>query len=316
MSCTTYTDFDAFSASIRDADVSMMMVNPAERLWRLNWVDVDGLNVQSGMEGCGNISEGQAMPGGYLFFLPLSVTCEYRANGKLINGNALAVLEPESTFCIRAERGHNWASVFVPTERLARTGAGPKSESGPPHADAPQCRVIACGGELAGMFGSAARQVITAAACAPSFKASPAAEATADRLTRIASLILSPDVGRCQTQKGRRPYARQDIIERCHDLLMARVNRPVRSSELVAAAGVSEKTLQTIFKEYFGVGPHRYLQLRQLFSVRRALKSMDPAHSRVSDALVNHGVWEFGRFSGRYRQLFAESPSQTLQRPS
>jgi AraC family ethanolamine operon transcriptional activator len=34
----------------------------------------------------------------------------------------------------------------------------------------------------------------------------------------------------------------------------------------------------------------------------------------VAEVLVGHGIWEFGRFAGRYRAHFGELPSQTLLR--
>jgi AraC family ethanolamine operon transcriptional activator len=34
----------------------------------------------------------------------------------------------------------------------------------------------------------------------------------------------------------------------------------------------------------------------------------------VADVLTRHGIWEFGRFAGRYYRHFGELPSQTLSR--
>lgn len=35
--------------------------------------------------------------------------------------------------------------------------------------------------------------------------------------------------------------------------------------------------------------------------------------STVADVLLQHGEWQFGRFAARYRRLFGELPSETLQ---
>ncbi len=82
--------------------------------------------------------------------------------------------------------------------------------------------------------------------------------------------------------------------------------------ELAAAAAVSERTPRTAFNEYFGVGPVRYLQLRQLHQIHRVLRAANPEAVSIGEVLVGHGVWEFSRFSARYRQLFGELPSETL----
>jgi AraC-like DNA-binding protein len=83
---------------------------------------------------------------------------------------------------------------------------------------------------------------------------------------------------------------------------------------LAAAASVSERTLRTAFKEYFGVGPVHYLQLRHLHRVHRAIKAADPEEVSVSQILVGQGEWAFGRFASRYRRLFGELPSDTLRK--
>jgi AraC family ethanolamine operon transcriptional activator len=76
---------------------------------------------------------------------------------------------------------------------------------------------------------------------------------------------------------------------------------------------VSERTLQNVFREYYGLGPVRYLQLRQLHRIRHALRAADPEAVSVTDVVVRHGEWQFGRFASRYRQLFGELPSETLR---
>jgi AraC family ethanolamine operon transcriptional activator len=106
---------------------------------------------------------------------------------------------------------------------------------------------------------------------------------------------------------------RPGIIRRSQALLEQRKGRPVHVGELAAAAQVSERTLRTAFNEYFGVGPVRYLQLRQLHQVHRALRAADPEADSIGDALVKHGVWEFSRFAARYRRLFGERPTETLR---
>jgi AraC family ethanolamine operon transcriptional activator len=79
------------------------------------------------------------------------------------------------------------------------------------------------------------------------------------------------------------------------------------------AAQVSERTLRTAFNECYGVSPVRYLQVRNLHRVHRALRKAEPDETSVADVLLWHGEWEFGRFATRYRRLFGELPSETLK---
>ncbi len=88
----------------------------------------------------------------------------------------------------------------------------------------------------------------------------------------------------------------QSVIDICHGL------------------GVSLRTLQRVFHESLGIGPTRYLAVRRLASARSALLAADPDETTVTAVALDHGFWELGRFAGYYRQMFGESPSETLRR--
>jgi AraC-like DNA-binding protein len=106
------------------------------------------------------------------------------------------------------------------------------------------------------------------------------------------------------------------IIARFEDFLEANPDRPLYLPELCAAIGVAERTLRVSCEEHLGMGPVRYLTLRRMHLVRRALLHADASKSTVTQIVTDHGFWELGRFSVTYRELFGESPSETLRRPA
>ena len=106
---------------------------------------------------------------------------------------------------------------------------------------------------------------------------------------------------------------RNEIVHRCKRSLEELDARPIRVDEMAAAAGVSQWTLRRAFKEWYGISPLRYLQLRQLHQVHRELKASDPEETNVTNVLIGHGVSELGRFASRYGALFGELPSETLR---
>jgi AraC family ethanolamine operon transcriptional activator len=165
----------------------------------------------------------------------------------------------------------------------------------------------------ANQFRALVDQIMTAAANCSQFESTPAATSAGTLLLNATSLIA----GECQAsepnQKGRPRLPRQKIIRRCQELLEERDSELVFLGDLAATADVSERTLRKAFQEYYGMGPVRYLQLRQLHRVHHALSTSDPEVESVTGVLVAHGVWEFGRFALQYRVLFSERPSETLR---
>ena len=84
--------------------------------------------------------------------------------------------------------------------------------------------------------------------------------------------------------------------------------------DLCALAGASERTLRSAFLETFGIGPHRYLRLRQLHLIRAALAVSDPRLHTVAGIAARLGCSDCGRMAAEYRALFGEFPSATLRR--
>ena len=64
------------------------------------------------------------------------------------------------------------------------------------------------------------------------------------------------------------------------------------------------------------MGPIRYLTLRRMHLVRRALLHSHPSKTTVTKIVTDYGFWELGRFSVAYRTLFGEPPSETLRQPT
>jgi len=107
----------------------------------------------------------------------------------------------------------------------------------------------------------------------------------------------------------------QAILRRFRGLIDANVGNPLYLPEICGALGVSSRSLQRCCHEQLGLSPLRYLWLRRMHMVRRALAASAPTPGGITEAATRYGFWELGRFSVAYRSLFGERPSATLQRP-
>ncbi len=305
-----YRDFDAYTHDVRGADCVMMLQNPKRRVWSVSHVNLPGVHVQSGRLGSGSIVEGQSWPDGYLIYLPLTDGCAYAANGTVFGRDSFMILEPGCEFHLSTRDVHDWCSIFVPTDKLARGGGPAEPSLG---SEQTTCRVTRPNRRMANQFKALVDQIMFAADKHPRLEATQAANFAAKEAVKAASSIVGERQASESNRDGRPRIPRQDIIRRCREMLEERDGERVPVGELAAAADVSERTLRTVFNECFGVGPVHYLQIRQLHQVHRALRAADPDAVSVTDVLVRHGEWEFGRFASRYRHLFGELPSETLR---
>lgn len=105
-----------------------------------------------------------------------------------------------------------------------------------------------------------------------------------------------------------------DIMHRFEDILRDYPDRAPSIAEICAALDVPDRTLRACCKMHLGMGPHRYLHLRQMQRARRALRATDTGVIRISDIANRYGLGGLGRFAASYREHFGELPSDTMRR--
>ena len=311
MKFKSFHDFDAFAASVRDIDGTMLLQNPKHHSWSIWQTNLSGIDIQLGRLGSGNIVEGQSWSDGYLLYLPLTDKCAYSANGTVLDKHSFMLLEPGCDFCISTKDEHDWCSIFLPKNQLS---SGNNTRDHLSDQGKMNCKVTRPNHQLAGEFRAFIIQFLDTASNCQKLDLSPAAKVAALQARAIAASIINHQQPDSPSPAGRPRISREEIIRRSKELLEERHREIVLVPDLAAAARVSERTLRNAFKEYFGIGPIRYLHLRQLHQVHRALRAADPEAMSVSDICLQYGVWEFSRFSLRYKTLFGECPSETLRK--
>jgi AraC-like DNA-binding protein len=107
---------------------------------------------------------------------------------------------------------------------------------------------------------------------------------------------------------------RQRIMRRFHEVIEENQYEAIYLPEICDTIGVPERTLHTVCVEYLGQSPYRYLWLRRMNLVRRALSLADPETNTVTTIANDYGFGELGRFAVEYRAMYGESPSATLRR--
>ena len=131
----------------------------------------------------------------------------------------------------------------------------------------------------------------------------------AQLLEGVIELLANSDIGSNRGSPRKRFLAcRRALIH------AEKLNHPISVDELAVQAGVSRRILQIGFKETLDVSPHRYLRNLRLNGLHRDLRRASPRSSTVTEMAVHWGFTDLGRTAGVYKNLFGETPSETLKR--
>jgi AraC-like DNA-binding protein len=128
-----------------------------------------------------------------------------------------------------------------------------------------------------------------------------AARSLEQRLIHILVRCLTDGVSVQMTCGGHR---HDKIVAKFEEYLKARADKPLYLPEICAAISTSERTLRLACEEHLGMGPIRYLTLRRMHLIRRALLRAGSSTTTVTRIATDHGFWELGRFSVNYRAMF------------
>lgn len=135
---------------------------------------------------------------------------------------------------------------------------------------------------------------------------------TAHQLLHALFHLRASSAAGARTNRGRPPLQRHLVISRCLELIDAHLAHSLSVDDLCVAAGVSDRTLRTVFLEQFGVSPHRYLMIRRIHAIHHALCHAQGGET-ITSLCSDYGVWDFGRFARQYRQVYGVLPSQDLR---
>jgi AraC family ethanolamine operon transcriptional activator len=127
----------------------------------------------------------------------------------------------------------------------------------------------------------------------------------------ITDAIAGSDCGRTQKIAERRRYF--ELVQRVDRYFLAHVGKPIYSEQLAQSVGVSVRTLSNAVTQCCGMSLHRYLRLKRLWLVRKALLA---GGDSIKACALAHGFWHMSDFTSAYRLQFGETPSQTRERAS
>jgi AraC family ethanolamine operon transcriptional activator len=299
-----FDEFSAMAAAARGWDHHYLKLTPGPFRGSLTMAHTAGLQVGHATWSGGILAKGSVPRGARTFALVSSDAGSARISGEPIGADDLVTQSDREELHFHHPRG---CAMLVASfghdllERVTDTFLG--DGWGDSFGDRHLLRLKDSGGGVAAL-----RRVIETATtadparlCEPGF-AMALEQAAGEAL--LSRLDLPP--------RRVAPAERLRLARRAEEYLRANATRPVSIAELVAAVGAPERTLHEACRDYFGLPPIAFLRAQRLHGAR--LQLVDGRAGSVTEAATDWGFYHFGEFSGAYRRLFDETPSQTLRR--
>jgi AraC family transcriptional regulator, ethanolamine operon transcriptional activator len=293
--------FDQYGDSIQNAAdlLYLLTAGPAEH-WSHAWRTVGRISIQFGVEGGSKILHGMTRSD-TIAFLIQTTGFEHGVffHGRPISRFEVALLAPDRHFTLVTTVPVGWMAVAIPVDLLSQYAG---YDDGLSRYVGSRNGVISLSQRHAGQLIELVKQAV----------------GRESELSDIELLAGLTDI--FDNSLAQRIFADEsvDVVEQLMrsslEYIRARPDERISVEGLAVESNVSERTLLRGFQRYLKMGPKQYLTIRQLNLVRRALRERSAEYRCVTDVLAEFGVTEFGRFAGRYRGLFGETPSQTLQR--
>lgn len=298
-----YADFDELSESFVDFECEYMQVGTGPVRARLSRVDLGDVVLLRGSEEAPqyviNSTNGENAT---LLLLGASSRSTYWL-GRRADERTLLSYAPGAEHAGHSRGPMNWFTVHVPPAVFERQQAALGLEptpivTGPVSAHADDVDLLR-----------------RTAAHAFDVAADPDALAAPELSHALEQSVLTAAVqaASCPPQRAGAAMSRERAVRRALDVLASRSREPLYLADLCEAASVSERTLRNAFRDFYGLSPIRFLQVRRMGMVRRALLEADPERDRVSPIAARFGFTNLGRFAVEFRRLFGVSPSQLLR---
>ena len=241
------------------------------------------------------------------FVVPLPGSRSYISSGQEVGfGNVDVFGAGEEVFAL-TRPGVRWVVISIPIEKMVGLGDAPDSRKvigcGRDH------RVTRCETTILGAL--AARCLHYVSLDERRFEDAGSNRYFLDELLSDTTLVLNSP----QIYLSRPADRRLRIARRARDFMNDKKSDPPTILEVCAELDVPERTLHNAFTAVYGVSPKRYLMAQRLFVANQLLKG-EGQHRLVSEIANTLGFFDLGRFAGRYKEMFGESPSETRRRAS
>jgi AraC-like DNA-binding protein len=305
----TFFEPDHYEASLRQAQIEIIIAFSSKFKARLTWAELHDLQVMRCEEDFPRVA--------YVSLAPqLSFVTFPAHSGPLPVWGGTELRSGEIVLHGRGQRQHQstpgafvWNVIAMDPAQLEQYG---RALSGKHFTLQSEGKILRPSPRDAGRLRRLHAQVCRLAETKPRLLAhTEVARALEQSLIQTLVACLTRAGIRADTMTKRR---RASIMIRLEEVLAEHLSEPLHTTELCSLIGVTEPTLRSCCAQFLGMSPIRYVLLRRLSRARVALRDADPDGANLLELVRGFGFAGLGRFEAAYRAAFSEAPLTTLQR--
>jgi len=131
----------------------------------------------------------------------------------------------------------------------------------------------------------------------------------------LQDMIISLLLNTIEENKNRIEFRYKDnylVALNIKDYLMEHSESTVQMYQLCELTGKSVRTIERIFKQAFSLSIRDFHTYHRFALIRQTL--LHDKNTTVSNAALKYGYMHLGRFSQKYKEIFGELPSHTLEK--
>jgi AraC family ethanolamine operon transcriptional activator len=299
---STFGEVSDFETALRaDGVLSLLLTRGGRFRARLTQIALHRLRLVAAEENLPRIAYLMAPPGMVLVSLPIDAKALPLWEGITMRAGEIITLGPNQHAHVRTNGPARWGILLVPNEDLARF-ADVLNER---RLDIPSFARWRPSPVVWRHFRQLFRGAIRVAeGRTNSLSDREAAHGLEQQL--IDSLLECLSRGPAD-RETRSAWQNRNILSRFEEVIQAKPNAQI--AEVTAELGVSALTLRACCKKSLGVPPSKYVRLRRMRLVHRALRGDAASFSRVAR---EYGFRDLRQLTKDYRALYAEAPLMTL----
>jgi len=305
----TFTDPDDYALSFREAQVELTIAARGEFAAKIARIDLHRVRMQRFSDNLPRIAHSALETGSAMFSWLTRPGPRQLSSGVEMQSTSIMRHNEGRTNHLHSSGLASFGSMSLPVKEMAAVGEAMAGVDLTPPRDAmlvtPPSGAMAKLQRLHAAAGDLAEN-------APEIIANP------DAARGLEQALIAAMVGCLTGGEARKNSLAQGqhaiVMRRFHRVVEENPEEPLYIPEICKTIGVSERTLRMCCQEHLATSPKRYLLLRRMGLVRRALRDTAPYTTSVTAIGTRYGFWELGRFAVEYHALFGESPSATLHR--